>query len=1797
MRVALRTALLCALSLVSAADYSCLEGFDCSARNSCPSLATPCPPGWFCGSFLGHPQQALLDKAWAVSQKDNGATGAISPPPDRFTEARCFKGWFCPNTTTILRCPANSWCMEGVVAPEPCDLPAACAAGAAFQISFALPIIFVAVSVALATVSALLVLAQARAEAVSRAQQASGGSVSAAAPAPASAADDRFCGGLDFEFDSVALSLGGRAILAGVSGRAPAATVTAFMGPSGSGKTSLMNALRGSLPANAALSGAVRVFSNNGDGGRVPVPAAQLPTLLGFVAQDDTMDRSLTVRELLSFSARARLPRGTPRKVIDAIVASTLRDLSLEGVADVVVGGGENAAANISGGQLKRTSIGIELVARPRALFLDEPTSGLDATAALDLMRALRRICERQRIAVVCVLHQPRAEAFLCVSRLLLLAQGGRVAYEGPASGCVPHFLTELRNAQSPQTTGVASAVVDALPKGTNPADWIIDLLLGWGKGSASFDLAAAWASSAAGRAVPLEECAAPAATGEFSLPAPPPGFAAQALLSVERTLLTRLRDWRSLRFFLLLHMFMAVSLSPGFSPLIQGRYNFEGPNPAAFRPFVPPLVRPYASKGNIGDLALQQMCFFMTIACGSAGAFLSVALFGSVRAVLRREAAAGADLVAVGVGRMAADVVVLAWCALAFSAVWMLFGHAGHWWHWLGVIFACLFATSGVGQFVSLFTRPTNASVIVFLFIIVQSVFSGIEPRLRLVVGFPVVNLVWLLSVGTYVAQGVFSTYVEPFRATQDVDLGAADFGFDATPASIGAAVGTLVGLGLMWRAFELLVLWWQQASARGGTVRASATSPSLGRVGLTLLVAAAMPSARAADISSACATAAVAALGAAPLSAGACAGALAAAVASLGAFAACTDGGACVTDAYLAAAAAGNPNALYDAYSTLDANASAGSSKLGSVAAGAGCALCSGAAFTPADCAASAAQLVAVARNSTGVLDAACVGAGDALALTLLRDQVVTVCARSDARVLAKVPGSISSARYAQCVRCGVVKCSAGMFCARDAPPAPCPPGYFCADGIAPVSCPPGFFCPVGVAQPVACRALAAGTCAGSGSTREIVWVPLLIALLLSALARLLVGALEVRRAGRVAAGGRDSDADRVGVAVSATVGGGGGGGGALPSPKPAAPQFGVRLSFDSLSLSTRGVTRLDALTGAVRPGQVTAILGGSGAGKTTLMNVLLCKEAPTSGTVRVAATPLGAAAAAGASEVLFSATELRRALGFVPQTDVLLRDLSLRESVLHSALTRLPRTLSRPAAAERAEGVLEALGLSHVADSLVGDEATRGVSGGERKRLNIALELVADPLVLFLDEPTTGLDAAAALSVMESLRALARSRGIAVVAVVHQPRHEIVETVDELILLGRGGRPAYLGPRDLTLDYFTSVLGFELPDLCSPADFFLDVVNGKHGAPRSAPTVETVAAAAAGEDTGATTNVVAIVEALASVWRTRGEAWVQQRTAAGAGTGAPRALVADGSGAAAASWSAQLREQLGPRRSFLAQVQLHAARAARQRLRGSSLAIDLAAFLAGGCVIGIVLSGGDLLVPQAPLQYFFGCPPGSERYCMSSQRIMFAPATFYFTMIVGAQSIAPAVRLFGAEREVAWREAGVGVSTGAYFLGKLLVEVPVWCLLALNFTAPLVAIAPMRGPFSGFYALALTCVAVCSAIGAAISAWLGKNNDGANLAGIILATIFNLFGGFVPLIGRGAVWAYTHWTSRAFVAIELSDGYGLSEDFFKWTVGDEWDVPNWPRDLGILWLISVLTFLLAFAITVTLHRDKRR
>ena len=180
----------------------------------------------------------------------------------------------------------------------------------------------------------------------------------------------------------------------------------------------------------------------------------------------------------------------------------------------------------------------------------------------------------------------------------------------------------------------------------------------------------------------------------------------------------------------------------------------------------------------------------------------------------------------------------------------------------------------------------------------------------------------------------------------------------------------------------------------------------------------------------------------------------------------------------------------------------------------------------------------------------------------------------------------------------------------------------------------------------------------------------------------------------------------------------------------------------------------------------------------------------------------------------------------MAFVPQDDTMLDMLTVRDLLTHSAFTRLPGEMSHKEKHRRVNYTLQLLGLTHIADVVVGNDLERGISGGEKKRVSIGMELVCDPLFIMLDEPSSGLDSAASLQVCTSLRRIA-SRKTIVVCVIHQPRYEIFEQFDDIILLARGGHLVYFGPVN-ELQAFFDELGYPVPMNCNPADHYMDVVS---------------------------------------------------------------------------------------------------------------------------------------------------------------------------------------------------------------------------------------------------------------------------------------------------------------------------------------------------------------------------------
>ncbi|XP_059661437.1 ABC transporter G family member 10 [Cornus florida] len=232
--------------------------------------------------------------------------------------------------------------------------------------------------------------------------------------------------------------------------------------------------------------------------------------------------------------------------------------------------------------------------------------------------------------------------------------------------------------------------------------------------------------------------------------------------------------------------------------------------------------------------------------------------------------------------------------------------------------------------------------------------------------------------------------------------------------------------------------------------------------------------------------------------------------------------------------------------------------------------------------------------------------------------------------------------------------------------------------------------------------------------------------------------------------------------------------------------------------------------------KPGEITAIAGPSGAGKTTLLDILAGTISPgkVSGQVLVNDRPM-------------DGESFRRISGYVTQEDALFPLLTVEETLIYSALLRLPGGMNLKEAAKRARVLMQELGLDQVAGSRIGEEGSNGgISGGERRRVSIGVELVHDPDVVLIDEPTSGLDSASALHVVSLLKSMAVHQVKTIVLTIHQPGFRILELLDRLVLLSNGF-VLHNGSLKL-LEERLKFAGHSLPPHINVLEFAIDVTG---------------------------------------------------------------------------------------------------------------------------------------------------------------------------------------------------------------------------------------------------------------------------------------------------------------------------------------------------------------------------------
>lgn len=251
------------------------------------------------------------------------------------------------------------------------------------------------------------------------------------------------------------------------------------------------------------------------------------------------------------------------------------------------------------------------------------------------------------------------------------------------------------------------------------------------------------------------------------------------------------------------------------------------------------------------------------------------------------------------------------------------------------------------------------------------------------------------------------------------------------------------------------------------------------------------------------------------------------------------------------------------------------------------------------------------------------------------------------------------------------------------------------------------------------------------------------------------------------------------------------------------------------------------LNGVSGRVNAGESLAILGPSGSGKTSLLNLLAGRthHRLISGAIRFRGQPRTA--------------RTKRDIGYVMQDDVFFSQLTVRETLEFTANIRIPSSVSLQSKKNKVEEVLNRLRLLHCQHTRIGDQQfDKGISGGERKRLSIANEILHGPKLILADECTSGLDSASAYDVTEMLSELCKE-GKTVIITIHQPSSRVFRMFSKLLFLV-SGQVAYLGPPSVVIKYFEAI-DFPFPGIeFNPADFIIDLVSAsssmKRGVDRS-------------------------------------------------------------------------------------------------------------------------------------------------------------------------------------------------------------------------------------------------------------------------------------------------------------------------------------------------------------------------
>ncbi|KAK3997856.1 hypothetical protein QBC44DRAFT_279193 [Cladorrhinum sp. PSN332] len=635
--------------------------------------------------------------------------------------------------------------------------------------------------------------------------------------------------------------------------------------------------------------------------------------------------------------------------------------------------------------------------------------------------------------------------------------------------------------------------------------------------------------------------------------------------------------------------------------------------------------------------------------------------------------------------------------------------------------------------------------------------------------------------------------------------------------------------------------------------------------------------------------------------------------------------------------------------------------------------------------------------------------------------------------------------------------------------------------------------------------------------------------------------------------------------------------------------ASNIGLSFGYENLAFQPKSGNKfiLQNITGCIRAGSLTAVMGGSGAGKSTFVNVLMGKTQYTHGSVKVNGVP-------------GKLKRYKKLIGYVPQDDVVLPELTVYENIIHSARVRLPPTWSDKDIKNHVEAVIDCLELSHVSSSLVGSVGKPVISGGQRKRVSIGMELAAAPMAIFLDEPTSGLDATSASSIMRTLKAIARL-GMTVITIIHQPRMEIFEMLDDLLLLGNG-QQLYEGPEDGVRPFFEK-MGFSVPPHANFGDVVTDIITGngrpykKSGDISKEALIANWAAASSATlqgvgidtpegsrpgtpDSGApsTTNTVSGSDSGATL-HVPGES--NSRLKHRLSNISITSLKLDQS-----SVQVPITRLLKKRGSSrLKQFRLCLTRAFLQQYRNlATLCFELGLATLAGFLLGLAKNSKNGIL-------FAGTYHPPYEILSTASDFKSAPEMALLTAIaIGLVAAAPGVRVFSEEMLLHRREAEAGHSRLAYFLAKTVSVVPRMALSCLHFTTPFLLLSSPIIPWGIAFLTNLDYFYCIFGLASAIS-MVVKRED-APLFATMIALITGILSGAAPPLSKVKGWKM-EWLWRSSPGVWLAEVYfgqlvsplaylydvDLAAKATGFTLGRLW------MNLGVLLAIGTIYRLLAF------------